>query len=98
MLSLTEDIYRKSKSVVKTNGKLTKFFDLTKRVRQGCPISPLLFNLYVNDIFTIIDNCSDNPLNIKEGVNINAIMYADDLVLLSNSEEGLQKKLDKLTE
>ena len=94
---LIQDIYKKTKCSVKSNDNLTQFFNLTKGVRQGCPLSPLLFNVYVNDIFSIIDSSTKCPVFINKGDNINALMYADDLVLISHSVEDLQTKLNKLT-
>ena len=52
-------------------------------------LSPLLFNLFVNDW----PNCFETKKceSIALGVHlINCLMYADDIVLLSNSKEGLQ--------
>ena len=77
-------------------GKLLDFFDFTKGVRQGCPLSPLLFNLYVNDIFDLIDKNTLASPELKEGNPINILMYADDLVMLSQSEDQLQKNMSLL--
>ena len=65
-------------------------------LKQGCPLSPMLFNLYIDDIKNIFDTTCD-PIQIQDE-NLYHFLYADDLVLLSNSPEGLQKSLDKLTE
>ena len=60
-------------------------------------LSPILFNIFVNDIFKLIN---DNTIRDVELDNnkLNALMYADDLILLSHSEEDLQKKLNLLHE
>ena len=78
---------------VKTSVGLTPHFSSLKGVRQGDVISPQLFNLYVNDV----------PLcfNRKDGVEldnkmINCLMFADDIILLSNSPEGLQNSMNNL--
>ena len=92
MLSLVANIYEKTKCSVKGEGnKVTQFFNFTKGVRQGCPLSPLLFNLYINQIFEDIDNVPTIPIRLQNSEdNINGLMYADDLVILAESETTLQ--------
>ena len=67
---------------MKIDGKITDSFEFTKVVRQGCPLSPLLFNLYVNDIFDLIDNNTPVSPELKDGNPINVLMYADDVVMI----------------
>ena len=63
-------------------------------LKQGCPLSPILFNLYIDDIKNIFtDQCDPIPLS---DTYINHFLYADDLVLLSQSRTGLQKCLDQV--
>ena len=96
-LELIKDIYRKTKCAVKSKNKLTSFFDYQKGVRQGCPLSPLLFNIYVNDLFETMNKGNDSDIFLDEkGNKINILMYADDLIILSESKEGLQKQIDKV--
>ena len=96
LLSLVEDIYKKTKCTVKVNNKITDFFKYTKGVRQGCPLSPLLFNLYINDIFHVINQASDSSILLSDNDPINALMYADDLIVIAKSGEELQEKMDIL--
>ena len=50
-------------------------------------MSPTLFNIFVNDIPTFF-YASCDPVKLTE-MYINCLLYADDLILLSNSAEGL---------
>ena len=95
-LKLIKNIYGKTKCAVKINKKTTNFFNYDKGVQQGNPLSPLLFNLYMNDIFDILKN--GGSLNLDNQQNFNALMYADDLIVMSPTKDGLQKSLDALNE
>ena len=98
LLDLIENIYVKTKCAVKHGGKLTQFFNFSKGVRQGCPLSPLLFNVYINEIFQIIDLNTKTHITLNGIDNVNALMYADDLVIIGESQNVLQEKLNKLNE
>ena len=66
-----------------------------KGVRQGCILSPCLFNLYAE---YIIKNAGleETQAGIKiGGKNINNLRYADDTILMAESEEELKKPLDE---
>ena len=63
-------------------------------LKQGCPLSPLLFNIFIEDVSTIFnDNC--DPVELHD-IEINHLLYADDLVILSKSASGLAKSLENL--
>ena len=66
-----------------------------KGVKQGDGLSTLLFNVYINDINKIFDAYPLDPVALNS-TRFNCHVYADDLVLLSESKEGLQSRLDFL--
>ena len=57
-----KNLYVTSKTCVKVDNKYSEFFRILKGVRRGCPLSPILFNLFINDIFT---GCSDLGVKIS---------------------------------
>ena len=63
-------------------------------LKQGCVLSPLLFNLYIDDIKYIFDETCD-PVNVLKDP-LSHLLYADDLALMSTSEAGLHNCLLKL--
>ena len=95
-LNLIKDLYKKTNCAIKVNNRITDFFSYSKGVRQGCPLSSILFNLYVNDIFDTIEENSISNIYLNENNKINALMYADDLVSISRTKEGLQHQIDSL--
>ena len=76
--------------------KLTNSVPIRRGVRQGCIVSPTLFNMYSEKIF-------QNALEvIHEGIKVNGrfvnnIRYADDTVIIANSQEGLQNLINAIT-
>ena len=88
-------MYDRVVSAVKVKSGLTATFTPLVGVRQGCNLSPTLFNIFVNDIVDIFDSTC-YPLIMRE-YKINCLLYADDLILLSESEHGLQRCRDKLS-
>ena len=92
---LLRNIYSTSSLAVKTQDGRSRIFESKVGLKQGCNLSPLLFNLFINDLLSDINgHFPDSP--ILNGIPINGLMYADDLVLISESENGLQRLLDIL--
>ena len=69
----------KIRCAVKINGKRTDFFNYTKGVRQGCPLSLLLFNIFIDGIAKRLNNVNPYPLKLDK--NLSCLLYADDLVI-----------------
>ena len=80
---------------VKLPSDLSQIFTTSCGVKQGCNLSPTLFNIFLNDCPDIFGEISDHPIDI-DGVKLNCILYADDLMLISETAEGLQNCLNKL--
>ena len=90
------DMYEKTSISLKINGGLTHPIRTFRGVRQGCNLSPKLFKILINDIPKLFDESCD-PVNLGSR-KLSCLMYADDLVILSTSEAGLQVCLNRLNE
>ena len=76
---------------VETNKGIAEHFESITGVKQGCNLSPLLSNLYQNDLHSIFDDSCD-PFMLGTS-KISSLSWADDLVLFSTSLIGLQNCL-----
>ena len=94
-ISLLEDVYMKSKLSIHLPNGTTHFFPSSTGLKQGCNLSPILFNLFINDIGDIFDQDQCQPLSILK-LSLNHLLYADDLVLIPETKNGLQQCLNKL--
>ncbi len=94
ILNCIKNIYDGSKSGVNVNGYITDWFSSDYGVRQGDCLSPTLFGLFINDLVDDIRSCSKG-IQIPN-LNLHCLLYADDLALISESEEDLQCMLNGL--
>ena len=80
--SLIKSMYQNSTCCVKINDHQTQSFSYCKGVRQGCVLSPLLFNLYINELPVSLEQDKVNPFILPDGTKLSTLLYADDLVHL----------------
>ena len=74
------------------------WFHIRKGVRQGCILSPYLFNLYAEYIIQNI-RLDESQAGIKiAGRNINSLRYVDDTTLMTESEEELKSLFMRVKE
>ena len=95
-IDVIENMYSSVFYCVKLNGCISEKIPSNVGVKQGCVLSPLLFNLYLHDLPSIFDPTCD-PVSLYD-IKLSCLMFADDLVILSESAKGLQNALDKLYE
>ena len=81
---------------VRVNESFTKPFRVSTGLRQGCVLSPILFNLFVNDLPASITATNEGVQ--FGGSTISSLQYADDLVMIADSEQALQTLLGKVHE
>ena len=97
LLQTMQSMYAGDSYVLVDGHKQTEHIEPLRGVKQGCPLSPLLFALYVSDVvdafpteWGAMTGCNDVRGRVSH------LMYADDLTLVANSANNLQRLLDKL--
>lgn len=88
-------LYENSSTVIEVGGETSDFIRLARGVRQGDPLSPFLFNLVIDEVLEKINPVIGVDIN---GVNGNVLAFADDLVLLASTRDGMQRSLDTVSE
>ena len=98
MTSLLKNLYAGQEATVRTGHETTNWFQIGKEVRQGCILSPCLFNVYAEYIMRNA-GLEEAQAGIKiAGRNINHLRYADDTTLMAESEEELKSLLMRVKE
>ena len=88
-------LYENDTCQVKISSGLTESFLANQGVKQGCILSPLLFNIFRADFSDYVSKPECHPVKVLQE-DISCIMWADDIILFSQSEEGLQSMLDNI--
>ena len=84
--NLIKSLYCNSSCSVRVGENRTRSFSYSRGVRRGCILSPLLFNLYINNLPYLFENTLSDPFVLPNGTKVNSLLYADDLIILSRSK------------
>jgi hypothetical protein len=96
LIKLISSYYSATKSRVRVYGEESNEFTLCSGVRQGCPLSPVLFNFAIDWIMA-------NALRDYRGVQVSSdlwisdLEYADDVVVLGDNPEDLERALNRIS-
>ena len=97
LIRVIEALYNDASSAVKLNSCIGDFFKMSIGVRQGCILSPTLFNIFLEKIMQ--ETLDDHQTSISIGGRpLCNLRFADDIDLLAGSNEELQELSDKLVE
>ena len=80
---------------IKFSNALSAPFSSERGVTQGDVLTSLLFNYFINNLVDDLNKDNTDPVVIGD-TSMNILLYADDIVLLSQSKEGLQNSLNIL--
>ena len=89
MLNSIKSLYEHVKCAIRIYGTHTEWFCANSGLKQGCILSPQLFNMFANDLVHAMNelNCG---LSYSDVDHVSILLYADDVVLLSDDELKMQ--------
>ncbi len=97
IVEIVKALYERTSSAVLLNNQIGYSFPTTVGVRQGCLLSPILFNLFLEQI--MLETLQDHQTSISiNGRAICNLRFADDIDLLAGSNQELQELTKKLVE
>ncbi|GFS05651.1 retrovirus-related Pol polyprotein LINE-1 [Elysia marginata] len=93
---LNAELYCNQTAMVKPNSGTKEDINISRGVRQGCILSPALFNLYSE--FLLQEALEEKREISLKGENITNVSFADDTVIMAETTESLQQMLDSIAE
>ena len=97
-LNIVKPIYDKPTANIILNGEKLKAFPLRSGIRQGCPLSPLLFNIVLEVLATAVREQEIKGIQIRKEEG-KLSMLADDMILcIENPKDSIRKLLELISE
>ena len=96
IISPLRKLYQNQEAAIRVESELSEWFKIKKGVLEGCPISPICFNFYLEEVMRrTTDEMSWVGMRIS-GKHLNNLRFADDVVLIATSPERLQALIDEV--
>ena len=91
--NILKTMYKNDYCCVRVGDKMTNSFLVNQGVKQGCVLSPLLFNIFLSDLPELLISPECQPVTLANSEPLGGLFWADDVVMLSESNEGLNEML-----
>jgi len=100
MFDMLRNMYSKVSACVRCNaGSTTEYFECLQGLKQGCVASPILFSLFINSLAREVLSRGRHGISLSpHQVELFVLLFADDLLLLSDTVVGLQNQISVLYE
>ncbi len=95
LLSALRALYQDSVCILVDRDKVLEEIMATQGLKQGCPLSPLLYALFTNDLGKFLNTSDHGAMPALQTAKVSHCEYADDIALTSNTAHHLQLQLDR---
>ena len=95
LVRTTEQAYDKATSAVQLNGSIVEWFRTAVRVREGCLLSPIFFNIFLERIMSDALEEHGGKVSIG-GRNISNLRFADDIDALAEEKQEVEALVESL--
>ena len=95
IIHLVQNLYKDQEATVRTSDGYTKWFKIGRGVRQGCILSPKLYNIYAESIMRESVEEAEGGVDIG-GERTNNLRFADDTTLICTSKQDLMEMLKEV--
>lgn len=89
-VNVINTLYTDTCSFVKCGRNSSEIFEIKSGVKQGCNLSPILFSLFLDDLHSSLVGGIECM-----GMVLKVLLYADDLVILADSQEKMQRMINR---
>ena len=96
-LQIVRDFYHQTTTAIRTGKDKTGPITIQRGVKQGCPLSPILFNLVMEVLIRAAESTEDAGYSIANSV-MKTLAYADDLSVFASTPEVMQGMLDRVVQ
>ena len=93
-LAFVRGLYANATVRVRTKSGLSEFIRLLRGLRQGCNASPLLFDVFINDILRGCEQLGVQVVGVDGNGRVVGLLFADDLVLICSNRRRLRQALE----
>jgi hypothetical protein len=93
LTEVIKGLYKNTSVRIDTGRKILDKMHINQGVRQGCNLSPALFNIYIDGFLRNWKHKADAGIMFKRNLYLNTLLFADDQVIIQDSEGKLQKSL-----
>jgi hypothetical protein len=95
LIQAIQSLYNETKVIIQSGDQITEGIETNQGVKQGCSLSPNLFNIYIDDMIRRWKADIKTGIKLNDRICLNTMLFADDQVILQKSESDLQMSVYK---